>query len=43
MSVTSDWWRSHVNKDDLESLFPSNKLIILFEILRMCQEFGEKW
>lgn len=43
MSVTSDWWRPFVTKQDLESLLPSNKLRTLFEILKMCQENGEKW
>lgn len=43
MSVTSDWWRSFVTKEDLETILPSNKLIILFEILKKCQENREKW
>lgn len=43
MSVTSDWWRPFVSLHDLESLLPSNKLRTLFEILKMCQENGEKW
>lgn len=40
--VKSNWWREFVKKDDLDSIFSSNKLIILFEILKMCQERGEK-
>lgn len=43
MSVTSDWWRGFVTPMDLESLMPSNKLRTLFEILKLCQENGEKW
>lgn len=43
MAVTNDWWRTFVTKDDMESILPSNKLKILFEILNMCQQNGEKW
>lgn len=41
-SITNIWWKQIISKDDLESLFPSNKMLLLFEILRMCQEKGEK-
>lgn len=40
--VKSDWWKKFVKDDHLESLFTSNKLILLFEILRLSQERGEK-
>lgn len=40
--VKSDWWKQFVSNDDLESLFGSNKLILLFEILRLCAMKGEK-
>lgn len=43
MSVVNDWWREFVSPDDLCSLLSSNKLRILFEILKMCTENGEKW
>ncbi|EAA05751.4 AGAP009344-PA, partial [Anopheles gambiae str. PEST] len=42
LSVTNDWWRQYLQIADLESLFPSNKLWILFEILKHCNERGEK-
>lgn len=42
MSVTSDWWRSHLSKEDLETILPSNKLKILFEILNRCRLNKEK-
>ncbi|KAL5279658.1 ATRX.2 family protein [Megaselia abdita] len=42
MSVTNNWWRNHLTQDDLETLVPSNKLLTMFEILRMCEEMGEK-
>ena len=40
--VKSNWWQQFANEDDLESLLSSNKLILLFEILRMCEQLGEK-
>ncbi|GAB0099384.1 transcriptional regulator ATRX [Sergentomyia squamirostris] len=42
MSVTSDWWRQHLSQEDLESLLPSNKLRLVFEILKLCQQNREK-
>ncbi|XP_058453684.1 uncharacterized protein LOC131431805 [Malaya genurostris] len=42
LSVTNDWWRRHLEANDLESLYPSNKLRVMFEILKQCQERGEK-
>lgn len=41
-SVTSSWWRTFVSNENLESLFSSNKLIILFEILKLCQQRNDK-
>lgn len=43
MSVTNDWWRHLVKESDLESVMPSNKLRVMFKILQMCEEKGEKW
>lgn len=42
MSVTSDWWRPYVTKDDLETILPSNKLKVVFQILKVCEQNGEK-
>lgn len=42
-NVSMTWWRDHVTPKDMESILPSNKLIILFEILKMCAERQEKW
>ncbi|XP_050319322.1 transcriptional regulator ATRX-like [Bactrocera neohumeralis] len=42
ISVTNDWWRSLLTEKDLEAILPSNKLRTMFEILRMCEEKGEK-
>lgn len=43
ISVTNDWWRNLLADKDLETILPSNKLRTMFEILRMCEEKGEKW
>lgn len=43
MSVENDWWRQFIEPQDLRSLLPSNKLRILFEILKLCEQNGEKW
>ncbi|XP_017854355.2 transcriptional regulator ATRX [Drosophila busckii] len=42
ISVTNDWWRKYLSKKDLETIMPSNKLRVMFSILRMCEEKGEK-
>ncbi|XP_052895482.1 uncharacterized protein LOC128302655 [Anopheles moucheti] len=42
LSVTNDWWRRYLQMADLESLFPSNKLWTMFEILKQSNERGEK-
>ncbi|XP_020800143.1 transcriptional regulator ATRX homolog [Drosophila serrata] len=42
MSVTNDWWRKYLIKKDLETIVPSNKLRVMFSILQMCEEKGEK-
>lgn len=40
--VKSNWWKELASEHDLESLLSSNKLILLFEIIRKCAEHGEK-
>jgi transcriptional regulator ATRX len=42
MGVKSTWWQKFVTNDDLNSLTTSNKLILLFDILKMCEERKEK-
>lgn len=41
-SVTKEWWAAYVTEDDKLKLELSNKLHLLFEILRMCEEIGDK-
>ncbi|CAG5119169.1 unnamed protein product, partial [Candidula unifasciata] len=41
-SVTKEWWAAYVTEDDKLKLELSNKLFLLFEILRMCEEIGDK-
>ena len=40
--VKSNWWREFVTENDLESIISSNKLILLFQILRLCESRREK-
>lgn len=40
--VRSEWWRRYVSDQQLESLYSSNKIILLFEILSLCKERKEK-
>lgn len=42
-SVTSTWWKPLIKRAELESIKSSNKMIILFEILKKCKARGEKW
>lgn len=43
MAVTENWWRDLIKPEDMETILPSNKLRILFEILKFCQQNNEKW
>lgn len=38
----SDWWKPFLTNDDFESIYASNKFILLFEILKHCEQLGEK-
>lgn len=42
MSVTNNWWRDLLDANDLNTILPSYKLHVLFEILSKCRENGEK-
>lgn len=42
MSVKNDWWRPYLKPEDLETILPSNKLMVLFEILDQCLKNNEK-
>jgi transcriptional regulator ATRX len=39
---SGNWWRGMIPDAEFESLFASNKLVILFEIIKKCQDRGEK-
>ncbi|RUS80227.1 hypothetical protein EGW08_012023 [Elysia chlorotica] len=41
-SVTKEWWAAYVTEEDQHKLELSNKLFLLFEILKMCEEIGDK-
>lgn len=42
-TVTSTWWKPLIKRGELESIKSSNKMILLFEILKKCKARGEKW
>lgn len=40
--VTSEWWAEYVKEEDESKLELSGKLVLLFEILKMCEDIGDK-
>ena len=40
--LTSEWWAEFVKEDDEYKLELSGKLKLLFEILKMCEDIGDK-
>lgn len=40
--VSSEWWAEYVKPEDEEKIELSGKLVLLFEILRMSEEIGDK-
>ncbi|KAJ8297889.1 hypothetical protein KUTeg_024420 [Tegillarca granosa] len=40
--LTTEWWAEYVSKEDFNRMELSGKLMLLFEILRMCEEIGDK-
>ena len=41
-SVSKEWWAAYVTEEDQSKIDLSNKLFLLFEILKMCEEIGDK-
>ncbi|XP_070500734.1 transcriptional regulator ATRX homolog isoform X2 [Chironomus tepperi] len=41
-AVTNNWWNSMLTETDMNSLTSSHKMILLFEILRLCEMKKEK-
>lgn len=41
-AVTNDWWSSMTTEDDIESLYASHKMRLLFEILKISEQKNEK-
>ena len=42
VDVSSEWWAEYVKGGDQSRMELSGKLTVLFDILRMCEEIGDK-
>lgn len=40
--ISSEWWSEYLNDSDCHNLDLSGKLKLTFEILKMCEEIGDK-
>ena len=40
--VSNEWWAEYVKEEDQNKMEHSGKLSLLFDILRMCEEIGDK-
>lgn len=41
-TLSEDWFRSHLSEADAKVLEHSGKMVLLFQILKMAQELGDK-
>lgn len=41
-AVSSEWWAQYLKEEDAHKMEHSGKLVLLFDILRMCEEIGDK-
>lgn len=41
-AATIEWWKNKITNSELNSVLSSNKIMVLFEILRLCNESGDK-
>lgn len=39
---STGWWADYVKEEDQFKMELGSKLVLLFEILRMCEEIGDK-
>lgn len=37
-----NWWKSLVPKKDFDTVYPNSKFIMMFSILKECEEIGDK-
>ena len=41
-AVSSEWWAEYMKEEDKNKMELGGKLVLLFDILRMCEEIGDK-
>jgi transcriptional regulator ATRX len=41
-SVKKEWWQEYCDGDELNNIAHSSKLFLLFEILKECEQIGDK-
>ena len=41
-AVSNEWWAEYVKEEDQNKMELGGKLVLLFDILRMCEEIGDK-
>lgn len=40
--VPKEWWEDDIAKEELDNINHSSKLFLLFQILKECEEIGDK-
>lgn len=40
--INLNWWKPLVSNKDLETVYPYSKFIMMFSILKECEEIGDK-
>ena len=40
--ISNEWWAEYVKEEDQFKMELSGKLVLLFEILKMCEDIGDK-
>ena len=41
-AVSNEWWAEYVKEEDQNKMELGGKLVLLFDILKLCEEIGDK-